>query len=488
MTDVIVVGAGPTGLLLAADLAEAGVNVTIVEKRNSGQSNLTRAFGVHARTMEAFDARGLIDQLLADTVCRVPRISLFDHVTVDFRQLPTRYNWMLITPQYNVERILLDRTHRLGVPIRYDTEVTGLRQDRCGVDVDVRSLAHGTTQTLHASYVVGCDGIRSTVRALADLPFPGHEFLRSMMLADVRLPAPPPGDLSIHVKAHTTRGFAAVVPYGEDDWWRIVCWHRDHADDAAAPTLEQVADVVAEAHGTDYGMREPRWLSRFAADERQVPTYRHGRVFVAGDAAHQHSPAGAQGMNVGLQDAAALAWRLTAVLRGAPEDLLDGYHTERHPVGRRVIRSAGGIIRAAIGHTVLRDPIRAALRLPPVADSVSRQLAGTNIRYPRPPGAHHLVGTHAPDTPLHGGGRLHQALRTRRHVLATRPPVRFDGWHDRVSIVSHAEAGQPSMLVRPDGYVAWASDTTDPAHLAATLPQVLTSLCGQPDTNRRHAV
>jgi 2-polyprenyl-6-methoxyphenol hydroxylase-like FAD-dependent oxidoreductase len=491
---VVVVGAGPTGLYLAGDLAEAGVAVTVLERRSDKTSNLARAFAVHARTMESFDMRGLIDELLSDAVCRVRQITWFDAATGDFSRLATRYNWMTVTPQYNVERILLDRARRLGVTIRYDTEVVDLRQDATGVEVDARS-SDGNRSTYHAEYVVGCDGNRSAVRTLVDIPWDGQELLTSMILADVRFAEPPPGELAIWVRARTDRGFAVLVPYDDENWWRIVAWHRDHATTDVTPDLTTLADVVREAHGTDYGMYDPRWLSVYDADERQARTYRAGRVFVAGDAGHMHSPAGGQGMNVGLQDAENLAVKLIAVRRGAPESILESYESERYPVGQRVIQATGNLVRAAIGQPEERSAIRAEMQRPSVGDRIAEQLSGLPVRYPAPPGAHPAVGAKAEDVPLVKGTRLYEALRDRRHVLLMptdadeAPPL--DGWHDRVQVVTRADAvseTEPSvLLIRPDGYVAGAWHTADAAHLAAVLPPVLTEQCG-PRTHEHDTV
>src|SRR6266545_7443530 len=309
-TEVLVVGAGPTGLLLAGDLARAGVAVTLLERRTD-TSNLTRAFAVHARTLEELDARGVADELI-DTGRRVSSVRAFGKAGVKLSRLPTRFPYVLLTPQYETERVLERRARELGAEIVYGADLTGLRQNGDGVTADVRS-ADGSPDTWRASYLVGADGVRSTVRHALGLSFPGHSAVKSMMLADVRLAENPKDVLTANGAG---AGFAFIAPFG-DGWYRVIAWHRgNELPDDAPVDLEEIRAVTRAALGTDYGMHDARWLSRFHSDERQAPHYRVGRVFLAGDAAHVHSPAGGQGMNTGLQDAANLGWKLAAVLRG----------------------------------------------------------------------------------------------------------------------------------------------------------------------------
>ncbi|GAA1843437.1 FAD-dependent monooxygenase [Pseudonocardia ailaonensis] len=450
-TTVAVVGAGPTGLLLAGDLAHAGVDVTLLERRGT-ESNLTRAFGVHARTLEHLDARGLADEVVAGGM-RVSRLRLFDRLQVDLSGLPTRFPYLLITPQYAVERVLEKRATAAGVRIVRDARVTGLRQDADGVD-----LALNGGSTVRADYAVGTDGVHSAVREALGLPFPGRSVLSSIMLADVRLAHAPEDVLAVNGVGDA---FAFVAPYG-DGWYRIFAWDRRHqVPDTAPVTVEELRDVTRHALGTDLGLEEVRWMSRFHSDERQVPHYRVGRVFLAGDAAHVHSPAGGQGMNTGLQDAANLGWRLAAATRaGEPADeLLDGYERERHPVGRLVLRSSGAIIRMAMIRSRAGRAARtllggAALRLPPVARKVAGTVSGIGIDYPHAP--------RAGDVALRDSGRLYETLRDGRFVLlapgATERAIR--GWQDRVVLASPADPAVPWTLVRPDAHVAWRGDPT----------------------------
>src|SRR5690242_18403112 len=279
--DVVIAGAGPTGLLLAGDLAEAGVRATVLESRQ-GESNLTRAFALHARSLELLDARGLADRLV-EMGQRVRGLRLFDQLTVDLSGLPSRYPYVLITPQYNIERALEDRAVAAGARIVRGCQVIGLHQDSDGVDVQTND------ETYRAGYVVGADGVRSTVRTSLGLEFPGKAIVKSLMLADVRLTDAPKDVLAVNAAGDC---FAFVAPFG-DGWYRIFAWdRRNPLPDSAPVDLDEVRTVTRRALGTDFGMHDPRWMSRFHSDERQVASYRVGRVFLAGDAAHVHTPAG----------------------------------------------------------------------------------------------------------------------------------------------------------------------------------------------------
>src|ERR687884_906498 len=329
VTEVLVVGAGPTGLMLAGDLARAGVDCTVLERR-AEESNLTRAFAVHARTLEMLDARGLADDLVT-TGARVGALRVFGKLEVDLSRLPTRFPYVLVTPQYQTEGVLEERASALGAQIVRGAEGVGLRQDNDGVELDVR-YKDGTSGTQQAAYAVGADGVHSKVRQTLDLPFPGHSVVPSVMLADVQLGEAPEEVLTANAAGE---GFSFLAPFG-DGWYRVIAWdRRRQLPDDAPLELEEIRDITQRVLGTDYGMHDPRWMSRFHSDERQVTHYRVGRVFLAGDAAHVHSPAGGQGMNTGLQDAANLGWKLAATVRGwAPPGLLDTYDDERHPAGR----------------------------------------------------------------------------------------------------------------------------------------------------------
>lgn len=455
-TDVLVVGAGPTGLLLAGDLAAAGVKATVLERRVD-ESNLTRAFAVHARTLEQLDARGIADELVR-TGTRVSHFELFRRLSLDLTSLPSRFPYLLVTPQYETEALLERRALDLGAEIVRGTPVQDVRQDVDGVDVWVE----GEPDSRRASYVVGTDGHHSAVRAALDLEFPGRAAVRSLMLADVRMSDPPADVLTVH---GTSDGFVFVVPFG-DGWFRVIA--RDHGQDLpddAPVEFEEIRDITRRVLGTDHGMHAPRWLSRFHSDERQVRQYRTGRVFLAGDAAHVHSPAGGQGMNTGLQDAANLGWKLAAAVHGWGDDaLLDSYHAERHPVGAQVLQTSGVLVRAAMTRSPVVRALRtalgpAALRVPAVRRRVEGRLTGVGTRYPADDGDHRLVGRRALDISLATGGRLYEALRSGRFVLVGPPLAEIGPWDDRVDVLAPADSAKPMMLVRPDGYVAWAGTT-----------------------------
>lgn len=466
-SEVIVVGAGPTGLLLAGDLAEAGVPTTVLERRPDAVSNLTRAFAVHARTLEEFDARGVADDVI-DGGQRLVNVTLFGKVKVTLSELPSRFPYILITPQYRTEEVLLRRAEKVGARIERGAEVIGLRQDTTGVELDVRDES-GAVSKRRAAYVVGTDGVRSTVRDAVGEPFPGHAVVQSVMLADVRLASPPSSALTVNSNA---AGFTLIAPFG-DGWYRVVAWDRStQLPDDAPVDLDEVRALVERVLGTDFGMTEARWTSRFHSDERQVAHYRIGRIFLAGDAAHVHSPAGGQGMNTGLLDAANLSWRLAAAVRGwAPPHVLDGYQTERHPVARMVLRGSGLLLRGAMmGNPLLRSArttvAGTVTRNPAILRKVVGALSGIAVRYRPPSGAHRLVGTRAPDRDLAGDGpsRLYEALRGGGFVLVSSGQVDGEavaariGWRGPVTVVTPAEPTDQDFLVRPDGYVAWAAD------------------------------
>ncbi|MFJ8081185.1 FAD-dependent monooxygenase [Streptomyces sp. NPDC096205] len=468
---VIVVGSGPTGLLLAGDLATAGIPVTLVEKRPAKISNLSRAFAVHARTLEQLDARGLADELEA-AGRQLDRLRLFGRLTVDLAALPSRFNHLLVIPQYEVEKALRRRAEEAGVDFRYETEMTGLAQDADGVTLKVRT-PEGQEEELRAAYVVGADGMRSAVRQEVGLPFPGHSVIRSVVLADVRLAEEPEALLTVNAVGDA---FAFIAPFG-DGYYRVIGWdRRRNVPDHEPLDLEEVKEIARLALGRDFGMYDARWMSRFHSDERQAPAYRVGRVFLAGDAAHVHTPAGGQGMNTGLQDAANLGWKLAQVLGGhAGDDLLDTYQAERHPVGRSVLRSSGGIVRLAMAKRPWTLALRAALAhflgaVGPARRKAAGQITGIGYRYPAPRGAHRLTGTRVPDIALAGGGRLYEALRGGRFVLIT-PDAYDDGGtrKDRLGTARWASDRRTALLVRPDGYTAWAADRATPAEVEAAL-------------------
>jgi 2-polyprenyl-6-methoxyphenol hydroxylase-like FAD-dependent oxidoreductase len=479
--DVIVVGAGPAGLLLAGDLAQAGVSCVVFERR-SGRSSLTRAFTVHARTLEQLDARGAADELVTSGT-PVAELRFFASAALDLSRLPSRFPYLLVTPQYETERVLEERATRVGADIRHGSEVTGLTQHPDAVEVKVRQAGH-PDRVVRAGWMVGADGIHSTVRGALGMPFPGKPVVRSVMLAEVRLTQPPPHALTVNT---TGDAFALIAPFG-DGWYRVIAWHRRNQPPEDAPVrLAEVCEVSRQAFGSDYGMHDPRWMSRFHSEERQVPRYRDGRVLLAGDAAHAHSPAGGQGMNTSIQDAANLGWKLAATVQGwAPRGLLDTYQAERHPVGRQVLRGSGALLRMltlppalVAARNVLAS---AATRIPFAASRLTGAISGVSISYPAPPGAHPLAGKRVADLPLADGRRLYEALRGGRFLLAASPGAlpadAASGYGDRVEAAPLACASGTVALIRPDAYIAWAA-----AGNAATAPQIrdcLARWCGSP--------
>ncbi|MFF1646125.1 FAD-dependent monooxygenase [Streptomyces sp. NPDC058240] len=474
--DVLVVGAGPTGLLLAGDLATQGVSVTLVERRPHRTSNMTRAFAVHARTLELLDSRGLADELIK-TGTSLASLRFFGKLSLDLSRLRTRFPFVLITPQYEVERLLERRARTAGVRFRYDTELTGLQQSAASESVTAELREpDGSRTTLAARYLVGADGMRSPVRQALGLPFPGRSVIRSIALADVRLTEEPDDILTV---SGSGDAFAFVAPFG-DGWYRVMGWSSARQSAGSDPTdpvdLDELREITRLALGTDYGMHDARWISRFHSDERQVPSYRTGRVFLAGDAAHVHSPAGGQGMNTGLQDAANLSWKLAAVLRGQsadPEALLDSYHAERHPVGMKVLRSSGALVRLAMARTPLQRTVRTIATtvlsmVRPASDKVIGMVSGISIAYPAPRGAHPLTAKRAPDLSLREG-RLHQLLRDGAFVLVT-PDGAAAPASPAPLVHAHWRGDRTTtLLIRPDGYIAWASEHADPTALRAAL-------------------
>jgi 2-polyprenyl-6-methoxyphenol hydroxylase-like FAD-dependent oxidoreductase len=455
-TDVLIVGAGPTGLTLAGDLARAGIAYRLLERR-ADTPNTTRAFAVHARTLEQLDARGVADPLLA-TGQTIAGVKLFGQSELDLSGLPSRFPFVLITPQYQTERVLAARE---GVEVTPGAEVSRIEQDPDGVTA---VLADG--RTLRARYLVAADGVRSAVRRSLGLPFPGRSVVRSIMLADVRFTDPPPDVLTVNAAAGA---FAFVAPFG-DGWFRVFAWNGDDRPDSDPVDIAAVRDTLKRVNGTDFGLHDPRWTSRFHSDERQAPHYRVGRVFLAGDAAHCHSPAGGQGMNTGIQDAANLGWKLALAVRGHA-DVLDTYESERWPVGRTVLRTSGAIVRLAVVRSAMQQTLRTAaarlaLSVPAVRHRGALTISGIGIGYG--------PATRVPDQLLPGGRRLYEALRDGRFLLLGAPSLDAGAWSDRLTVAAAASA--QVLLVRPDGYLAWSGPASDESGLRAAL----TGWCGSP--------
>ena len=465
-TDVLIIGAGPTGLTLACELALAGVHCQVLERR-AAAPNITKAFAVHARTLELLDARGLADDVVARGV-PVREIAPAPGAMVDLRTLDSRFPMILIAPQSATEQVLEHRARTLGVEIVRGAEVVGLRQDDDGVEVELRG-----GRVTRARFVVGTDGAHSTVRRLLGVDFVGTQYETHIMLADVRLTTPPKEAM---FASASERGAVVVVPFG-DGWFRMIAWDRQREQvplDMPLP-MDEMRDAVVRIAGTDFGMREQRWSSRFLSERRQARHYRVGRAFLAGDAAHVHSPLGGQGMNTGIQDAMNLGWKLAAAVQGrARPGLLDSYERERHPVGEQVLALTDAfnrlvLGRSAVGRAVRAQVIRALVRVGPVRRKLIGRLTGIGIAYPAERGAHAWVGRRSPDLAV-ADGRLYELLRDGRFLLVDRTHASLPELPGTVRVVRGPRDEGPGMvLVRPDGYVAWAADGPDVAGAAAAV-------------------
>jgi 2-polyprenyl-6-methoxyphenol hydroxylase-like FAD-dependent oxidoreductase len=463
--DVVVVGAGPTGLMLACELALGGAKARLLEERTD-TPNITRAFAVHARTLELLDARGLAEELLPRGV-PVREVAPPGGTTLNLGGLPTRFGMVLIVPQSGTERVLQARADELGVEIVRGAEVVGLTQDGDGVTVE---CAGG--DSVQAEYVVGCDGAHSTVRSRLGIDFVGKQYETHILLADVQLTRAPAETLT---GVTNERGAVLVIPFG-DGWYRAIAWDRlrEQAPLREPVTLGEIRDSFNRIAGHDFGMIEMRWSSRFLSERRQARHYRKGRAFLAGDAAHVHSPLGGQGMNTGLGDAMNLGWKLAAAVRGsAPPWLLDTYEAERHPVGTDVLRLTDAFNQLVLSNSKARRLVNTAVvgtmtRVPRGRRLLGERLSGIGITYPRHRGEDWMVGRRMPDIVCEGK-RVYELLRDGKFVLITAAPVALDRPDIVHAIESHPELPD-AVLVRPDSYVAWASERLpDAPELAAAV-------------------
>ena len=324
---VVIAGGGPTGLMLASELALAGVDVVVVERRATQELDGSRAGGLLSRTIEVLDQRGVAERFLS--AGHVAHAQGFAHIPLDISDFPTRHNYVLALWQSHFERILAGWVDELGVPVRRSTEVVGMVQDDGGVEVELSG-----DSSLRAEYVVGCDGGRSVVRKAAGIDFVGSDPSTSWLIAEVEMSEEPEFGFR-----RDSAGTHAIGRREQGEPVRLVITER-RLRDLSDPSLAEVRDALVDVYGTDFGLRSANWISRFTDMTRQAASYRHGRVLLAGDAAHVHPPHGGQGLNTGVQDAVNLGWKLAQVVKGtSPEDLLDTYHAERHPVGARVLRT-----------------------------------------------------------------------------------------------------------------------------------------------------
>lgn len=501
--EVVIAGGGPTGMMLAAELAMAGVDVVIIERRSTPGVVESRAGGLHARTLEILAQRGIVDRFLAEG--RVAQVTTFGWIPVDLGDAPSRYPHGLALWQNRIEAILAQWVDELGVTTLRGREVVGLKQDHAGVRVQLEDGAE-----LQAAYLVGCDGGRSRVRRAAGIGFPGWDATTSWLIAEVQMAEEPALGLR-----RDAMGIHGMGRRGDGDAVGVTLTEGQLAT-GESPTLADLSAGLVAVWGTDFGVHDPAWISRFTDAARQAATYRKGRVLLAGDAAHIHNPIGGQGLNTGLQDAVNLGWKLARVLRGSmPDSLLDSYHAERHPVGAQVLRNTLAqlaLLRPDEHSRALHETVSELLGLDEARIRMAARMSGLDIRYDLGEG-HPLLGRRMPDLDLStdGGPRtvyslLHAAApvlldleRPRapdRSGSAPREPSspgsvlpelptpdtaqpgglrrvrgRYDGtW--QLPVVGEVPA-PAAVLIRPDGHVAWVGDGT-----TYGLAGALTRWCG----------
>ena len=475
--EVVIAGGGPTGLMLAGELALAGVDVAVVERRATQDLPGSRAGGLHARTIEVLDQRGIADRFLAEG--QVAQVAGFASVRLDISDFPTRHPYGLGLWQNHIERILAGWVGELGVPIQYDVEVIGFTQDETGVDV---ALSDG--RSLRAGFLVGCDGGRSLIRKAAAIEFPGWEATTSSLIAQVEMADEP--ELGIRRDASGTHALGKVeyeirdgeVAYQKGGVVGVMLTEKS-VGATGEPTLGDLRERLIAVYGTDYGIHSPTWISRFTDATRQAVAYRKGRVLLAGDAAHIHSPVGGQGLNTGVQDAVNLGWKLAQVVHGsAPERLLDSYHAERHPVAARVLRTTMAqvaLMRVDDRTEALRESVSELLSMDEPRKRFAAMMSGLDIHYDLGEG-HPLLGRRMPDLDLvtaDGTLRVFNLLHGGRPVLlnlAEPGPLGTTPWADRVRAIDANYPGAwelpalgtvpapAAVLIRPDGYVAWVGD------------------------------
>ena len=478
--DVVIAGGGPTGLMLAAELALAGVDVAVVERRPDQELDGSRAGGLHARTIEMLDQRGVAERFVSQG--KVHRVAHFAWNSLDMSDVPSRHGYMLGLWQRHIERILGGWVGELPVAFYRGREVTGFTQDQSGVEVAL------TDQTLRADYLVGCDGGRSVIRKQAGIGFTGSDATMSWLIAEAEVSEVPTWGVR-----HDVRGFHGIGPL-ENGLARIVVT-EPQLRSGSEPTLDELREAMTAVFGSDHGVHRPVWLSRFSDMARQATAYRDRRVLLAGDAAHVHHPVGGQGLNLGVQDAANLGWKLGHVIKGwSPESLLDSYQAERHPVAARVLThnlAQLAFSRLDERHKALLGVLSECLVMDGPRQHVVAMMSGLDIHYELGEG-HPLLGRRMPDLDLvteSGSRRVYSLLHEARPVLLRLggPPLTEAApWTQRVRQVEASYDGRwelpvigevtaPSaVLIRPDGYVAWVAQGQ-----SAGLAEALGRWCGE---------
>ncbi|MEU5940782.1 FAD-dependent monooxygenase [Micromonospora sp. NPDC047548] len=499
--DVVVVGGGPVGLLLAAELRLAGVGAVVLEKRPDINPH-SRAFRLQPRTLEILDARGLLDRFRKDNLMWPSAHFAGIKPLLNLAGLESEHPYSLLIPQARTERLIEAHARELGAEIRRGHEVVDLRQDDDTVTVQVRE--GDTEYELRADFLVGCDGGGSTVRKLAGIEFPGTGGSVAALLGDVTIVEPEKLPSGVPGTMRTANGLLMAVAL-EAPTTRVLTteFGREHADRTAPVTLDELRESILRVTGQEVRLRDPQWLSRFTDATRLAEKYRSGRILLAGDAAHVHFPIGAQGLNLGLQDAMNLGWKLAAEVNGwAPKGLLDTYARERQPVARAVLRETQAqlaLMNPDERINPLRELFGQLLALDAVNLFLSRLVSGTDVRYAFDPAdeADPLVGGYAPAIAIRtadGRGRVAELLRSGRGVLLVlgdllEASALQGGWARRVEVVTADPVDKPevkALLLRPDGHVVWAAPLDAVQEETRTgLRQALTTWFGAPDEDGR---
>jgi 2-polyprenyl-6-methoxyphenol hydroxylase-like FAD-dependent oxidoreductase len=481
---VVIAGGGPTGMMMAAELALARVDVAVVERRRDHVLAGSRAGGFHSRTIEVLDQRGVADRFLAEG--QVAQVATFATTVLDMSDFPTRHPYSLAIWQNQIERIMGAWIAELPVRIYYGREVTGFAQDDVGVDVE---LSDG--QSLRAQYLVGCDGGRSVIRRAAAIEFPGWDPTRSNLIAEVEMTEEPPR--GVRYDAIGVHGLHRL----EDSRTVRVVVTEQEIGPGSEPTLSDLSEALITVYGTDFGIHSPTWISRFTDMTRQAVDYRAGRVLLAGDAAHVNYPAGGQGLSLGVQDAVNVGWKLAQVVRGtSPESLLDTYHAERHPVAARALQytmAQGALQRQDERIKAVVDLVSEVVRMDEPRKRLAGIISGLDIHYDLGEG-HPLLGRRMPDLDLLTAGgpvRVFELLHEAKPVLldlGESGALDLTPWADRVKMINAEYVGPwelpvlgavtapTAVLIRPDGYAAWVGDRT---HLG--LREALTTWFGAPN-------